>query len=97
MSILKSKNYKLPKIQHSKRLAVFGDSVSVDWVILICVLFAVLGLGIGFALNSYFYIHSKSFTSDQTEVKDVSLKIDTKQLDRVVEVINRKKEKFDNF
>jgi len=98
MSFLKNKkNINEEKIKVKKTISLLSRTISGDWKILIGVILAILILGILFSWNTYNSISNQSFLNEGGEVKKSGLKINTEQLDRVVENLNKRKERFDNL
>lgn len=83
------------KIKSKKGLSVSGVSVMTDWVIifLFVVLFFILAVIVSF--NIYLSIKNNSIISNEETNVTNPLHVNTEQLDRVVENLNDRKEKFD--
>jgi p-aminobenzoyl-glutamate transporter AbgT len=96
MKLFESKNnINENKLKFKKTVSVLGGSVKKDWLFMIFVLVMCLVVTLIFSWNTFRNIQNESFLSDKdVEVKG-SLKVNTEQLERVVENLNSKKEQFD--
>jgi hypothetical protein len=98
MNIFKSKkNINEEKIKIKKTISLLGKTISSDWKILVSALFVFLILGLLFSWNLYKTISNQSFLNEDGEAPKNSLKVNTEQLDRVLESLNSRKEKFDKL
>lgn len=98
MSLLKNKiNISEEKIKTKKTISLLSKTISGDWKILIGLILLSLVLGSFFSWNTYRSIANQSFLKDKGEIKKSGLKINTEQLDRVVNNFNERKEKFNNL
>lgn len=95
MNLSKSKNH--TKIKAKKDLSLMSSTIRGDWLILISLLFVLLLASLIFSGLTYFSVKNQSFISESEAVQKSSLKVNTEQLDRVINNLNTKKEKFDNF
>lgn len=97
MNLDKTKKINVEGIKTKKTISLISKTVSGDWKILITTLIVFLVLGMVFSWNYYRSVSDQSFLNDGDVVQKGGLKIDTKQLDRVVENLNQKKEKFNSL
>ncbi|MFA7193606.1 MAG: hypothetical protein WC087_01685 [Candidatus Paceibacterota bacterium] len=80
-----------------KGLSLSGDSVQLDWILIFSFLTFVFVVMALFSSMIYFSIEKDSFLDGSEEVVGNSLKVNTEQLDRVVENLNSRKEKFNTL
>ena len=97
MNLNKFKKIDESKIKTKKTISLISKTVSGDWKILIFILVVIFVMGLLFSWNNYRVIANQSFLKENDSVKKSGLRIDTKQLDRVVESFNQRKEKFNNL
>jgi flagellar basal body-associated protein FliL len=98
MNSLKSKKHiNEESLKVKKTISLIGKKVSVDWIILISFLFVFLFAGLTFSFLTYKSIRSESFLEEREIGQLNSLNINTEQLDRVINRLNKKKETFDLF
>lgn len=97
MKFSKSKKIDESKIRIKKTISLFAKTISGDWKILIGALAFIFLVGLGFTWNLYRTVSSQSFLNDSQVVEKAGLKINTAQLDRVMENLNSKKEKFNSL
>lgn len=80
-----------------KGLSLSGDSVQLDWILMFVFLTIVFVAMALFSWMIYFLIEKDSFLAESEAPVGNSLRVNTEQLDRVVENLNSRKEKFNNL
>lgn len=80
-----------------KGLSLSGDSVQLDWILMFMFLAIVFVVMVLFSWVIYFSIEKDSILTDSEETTENSLRVNTEQLDRVVDNLNSRKEKFNNL
>lgn len=80
-----------------KGLSLSGDSVQLDWILMFVVLTFVFVMMALFSWMIYFSIEKDSFLAESESPVGNSLRVNTEQLDRVVENLNSRKEKFNTL
>jgi hypothetical protein len=85
------------KIKMKKGLSLSGISIKFDWVFLFLFILFSLILATVISLSIYISIEKKSILSSEEEVLANPLRVNTEQLERVVENLNSRKARFDEL
>lgn len=98
MSMFNSKrNINEKKVKSKKTISLIGKTITADWKILIILFILLLLIALIFSWNLYTSAVSQSFLSEDATTQAGSLRVNTQQLDRVVNELNSKKEKFNEL
>lgn len=83
------------KIKSKKGLSLIGTSVKTDWIIIFSLVATCFVVGAAASFGIYLSIEKNSVISNEETNVANPLRVNTEQLDRVVENLNDRKEKFD--
>lgn len=84
-------------LRKRKTISLIGKTIDFDWMSLVSFVFLVLILGLIFSWNLYKTIEDKSFINEEDVLQKSSLKINTQQLERVTDDLQKKKDTFESL